>query len=163
MTLVAWSEGNGTFTSPGSSNAMGLSPINYLKATSRPPRHDPLVLAVQTAKREVERLERLDANWDGYGSPKPNADAIKRAVSALPDFISSAEKTGGWRLPHVAANEGGEVLFEWWKAEKKLTLFIGPDGIDYLRTWGTHIEQDMDDGELAGSTFPTLWAWLSSI
>jgi hypothetical protein len=163
MTLVAWSEGPGLFFNPGSSSAMGLTPSEYLNETSRAPRHDPIVLAVQTAKREIERLDKLDANWDGYGSAKPNADAIKRAISTVPDFISSAEKTGGWSLPHVAANEDGEVLLEWWKGDKKLTLFVKADGIDYLRTWGERIEHDMDDGELTGDTFPALWAWFSSI
>ncbi|MBB6580547.1 hypothetical protein [Ralstonia solanacearum] len=163
MTMVAWSEGAGQFFNPGSSNATGLTPRQYLKVTSRPQRHDPIVLAVQTAKREIERLEQLERDWDGYGSAKPNIDAIKLAVSSLPDFISSAEKTGGWSLPHVSANEDGEVLLEWWKAEKKLTFFFRADGIDYLRAWGADIQHDMDDGELTAEAFPRLWAWLSSI
>ncbi|CAM8751171.1 hypothetical protein NCF_03153 [Burkholderia pseudomallei] len=163
MTIVAWSEGAGLFFDPGSSNAMGLSPGQYLKDTSRAPRHDHGVLAIQTAKREIEHLAQLEENWDGYGSAKPSTDAIKRAISALPDFISMAEETGGWSLPHVSANEDGEVLLEWWKAEKKLTLFVRADGVDYLRTWGANIEHEMDDGVLIAETFPGLWSWLTSI
>ena len=146
MTIVAWSEGTGVFFNPGSSNAMGLSPRKY-----------------QTAKREVEHLEQFSENWDGYGSAKPDIDAIKRAVGALPDFIAAAEKTGGWKLPHVSANESGEVLLEWWKSEKKLTLFVRADGIDYLRVWGADIEHEMTDGELTAEAFPGLWSWLSSV
>lgn len=163
MTMVAWSQGAGVFFNPGSSNAMGVSPKKYLKDTSRGPGHDPIVLAVQTSKREIERLSQLGEDWDGYGSAKPRAEAIRRAVGSLPDFIASAEKTGGWFLPHASANEDGEVLLEWWKGEKKLTLFVKPDAIDYLRTWGASIEHEMEDGELSSDVFPTLWAWLSSI
>ncbi|WP_060117136.1 hypothetical protein [Burkholderia ubonensis] len=141
---------------------MGLSPRGYLKNVSLAPQHDPIVLAVQTAKHEIERLEELGENWDGYGSAKPDRDAIKRAIGLLPNFIRAAEKTGGWKLPHVSANETGEILLEWWKAEKKLTLFVRADGIDYLRAWGADIEHEMTDGELSEEAFPGLWSWLSS-
>jgi hypothetical protein len=133
----------------------------YLRETSRPSRHDPLVLAAQTSKRQVERLAKLEANWDGFGSEKPSRDAISLALRTLPEWIVSAERAGGWSLPHVAANEDGEVLFEWWRSDKKLTLFVRPDGIDYLRTWGPNVHSDMDDGVLSSDTFPSLWAWFS--
>lgn len=163
MTIVAWSEGSGVFFDPGSSNAMGLSPRSYLKNNSSAPRHDPIVLAVQTATREIQRLQQFEDNWDGYGSAKPDRNAIKHAISAVSNFIPAAEKTGGWKLPHVSANENGEVLLEWWKSEKKLTLFVREDGIDYLRAWGSDIEHEMTDGELSEDAFPGLWSWLSSI
>ena len=161
MTAIALANGLGVLVNPGSSNAMGLTPQVYLKKVSRPAHHNPLLLPEHTAKRDIQRLATLEEDWDGFGSDKPRNEAISHAIAALPALIAMAEKTGGWSLPHVVANEVGEVVLEWWKGGKKLTLFVQDERIDFLRTWGERIDSDMEDGILEPGEFAALWTWLN--
>lgn len=160
MTTAAWSPNSGRIFDPGLMSPSGFSARKYLRSTSGTVKHDPLVLARQTTTRAIQRLRSLDDNWDGLGSAKPNEAAIANAVRAVPELINAAESAGGWSLPNTTANDVGEVVLEWWAGENKLTLFVRPDGIDFLRAWGEDVMADMEDGELAGGSFATLWAWL---
>ena len=67
-----------------------------------------------------------------------------------------------WREPHVSAGEDGEVLLEWWRQDRKLSLYLG-DGTapEYIKVRGAHIDDDMESGELqSANAFRALWTWL---
>jgi hypothetical protein len=65
-----------------------------------------------------------------------------------------------WIDPHIGLNETGEVAFEWWNDEKKLTLYIAPDMTRYVSSWGANIETEMNAGSLVANQFANLWRWL---
>ncbi|MFV8628543.1 hypothetical protein ACNRDB_03490 [Ralstonia pseudosolanacearum] len=138
------------------------SPSSFLFLVSEQTHHDPTPFALQPAKRALESLRALDDDWDGFGSDKPKESAINAALVILPELFASAEQLGGWTLPNISANEGGEVVFEWRSENKKLSLFIKGDGTDFLMAWGAHMEHDMADGALAVGGFADLWQWLCS-
>jgi hypothetical protein len=140
--------------------ATGLSASLYQRRFAKAVQQDPYVLATQPTKLALERLRLLVADWDGFESEQPNHDAISLAIQSLPDLVRGAEKVAEWSLPHVSANEDGEVIMEWWLGHKKLTIFVGPTKMDYLFTWGDRIDQDMVDGEFLTEAFPALWAQL---
>jgi hypothetical protein len=82
-------------------------------------------------------------------------------VAWLADLYDLAQLAGTWSAPHVSLSEAGEVTFEWWHGERKLTLYFGADHVEAIKVWGTHIDDEMQHLEdMSVDTFPALWAWL---
>lgn len=108
---------------------------------------------------QLDRLALLADDWDGNGSSRPNSLAIARARQFLEDSFYGT-KAVGWLDPFISASEDGEVVFEWWNGQRKLTIYIGPALTTFLKSWGPNIVADMEDGSLACSWDPVLWAWL---
>jgi hypothetical protein len=65
--------------------------------------------------------------------------------------------------PYVGLNEAGNVSFEWWDGDKKLTLYIRPDATTYVKSWGPDTENDMDAGNMSAEDFPRFWTWLRAM
>ncbi len=47
----------------------------------------------------------------------------------------------------MIADAEGEVVFEWWHGNKKLTVYIGDDSAEYVQVWGTDRHSEMSDGD----------------
>lgn len=123
---------------------------------------------LEQAKRHVTyslaSVAVRSVNWDGYESSAPNPRSIERAVSVIGLFLLEAvERRPEDPLfaPFVGLNEHGDVVFEWWNEEKKLSLYVGPDTTEYVSSWGPHIEDQMDAGTAEPGRFGDLWTWLS--
>lgn len=125
--------------------------------------HDFSVLALNPLKRRLNDLRSWPENWDGFGSLRPSEASVDHALVLLPELYKEATSTGlKWVAPHVGASESGEIVLEWWGGRSKLTIYVGPESIQYIRVWGPNIENEMDDGELGGQTrFASLWQWLN--
>ena len=120
-------------------------------------------LSLQGLRQKLTVLQGLPENWDGAGSAKPNSLAISNAMSWLEQIynqIVSAQFE--WRTPHVSASEEGEVVFEWWRDDHKLTVYFGADKAEFIQVWGTHIKNEMADGQLEATGILSLWKWLSA-
>ena len=67
-----------------------------------------------------------------------------------------------WAEPHIGSNERGQVTLEWWQDTRTLTLFVrSEEQVDYLKAWGSHIENEMEDGEVSRlADFAALSRWL---
>jgi hypothetical protein len=124
--------------------------------------HDLSVLLVTASIGKLNALEVLGTNWDGFESDKPNAHAIANATMLLPVFFHAAfEARYTWVQPHVGANEVGDITFEWWNKNRKLTLYISSNEVDYIKVWGADIDTEMEDGKLDSDIeFAALWQWL---
>lgn len=110
----------------------------------------------------ILRLRERPENWDGYGSAAPTPEAISRAV-ALADVIKQRcidASRSSWRTPFVGSTETGEVSFEWWSGQRKLTIFVGAETSSYLKSWGLDLESEMEDGPLLEDSILELWEWL---
>jgi hypothetical protein len=109
----------------------------------------------------LRRLRTLSANWDGCGSAKPDPAAIASAGGLVRDFYLFAISSGyDWKQPLVSANEYGEVCFEWWSGEHKLTVYMSANAVSYVKVWGTDMDDEMADGQIVGAGFVGLWRWL---
>ena len=107
----------------------------------------------------IDRLAKLPAGWDGYGSERPNEHAVERARQLIEDAYQNSA-AGGWESPHISASEDGEIVFEWWRDVRKLTIYVGPNETSYLKSWGPNIVDDMAEDVLERSWDPALWTWL---
>lgn len=84
------------------------------------------------------------------------------ATDWLQTTFETARKLGGWSSPHMSSTADGEIAFEWWKGERKLTLYLSDRGSEYIKVWGPDIETEMDDGPLNHWSFVAAWLWLQS-
>lgn len=119
-----------------------------------------------TSRRLTESfatLEALEDNWDGQDSQAPAPALVAYAREVLALLHASALARGvRWIDPHIGCNEQGQISMEWWHDQRNLTLFIRSENrIDYLKSWGSHIVNEMEDGEVSRiADFIALSRWL---
>jgi hypothetical protein len=115
-------------------------------------------------EQKLSLLESLKPNWDSRGSPAPAAEAISAARKWLQPLHYAAACSGSpWRAPHISSSDAGEIVFEWWRAQRKVTLYFNNRAPEYLKVWGPHIFDQMESGEIWSSdSFGALWLWLNA-
>jgi hypothetical protein len=68
-----------------------------------------------------------------------------------------------WGEPLVNLSIDSEIVFEWWHGTKKLTAYILGNTAEYIKVWGTDIDNEMEDGTSSSPAELTdLWKWLVS-
>ncbi|UPK16090.1 hypothetical protein [Bradyrhizobium sp. 131] len=92
----------------------------------------------------------------------PTQAAAELAADWLYASCERATKLGGWRRPHISSTEAGEVVFEWWRGARNLTLYFSDDGAEYIQVWGPDMENEMISGPLNNWSFSNVWLWLQS-
>lgn len=66
-----------------------------------------------------------------------------------------------WREPMVSSEPEGNIVFEWWRNSRKLTIYVAPDEIEYIKVWGPSMIHEMEDGFVtAPRERQELWRWL---
>lgn len=117
-------------------------------------------LARNRALVDVLKVSKRQDDWDGFGSLRPS-DAVKSAaVEAAINMIEEVVASGlEWQHPHISSNEDGEISFEWWHGEKKLTVYIGGEESRYVSSWGANIDTHMDAGPLIAGELIKKWRW----
>jgi hypothetical protein len=113
---------------------------------------------------DIRALLTWPEEWDGY-QVAPSGDAVSRAQSWIKSLYEEVEDapTGSreWIAPLVVADAHRNVVFEWWEGQKKLTVYVTPIGVEYVKVWGPDIFSEMDDGDIKGAEDRrTLWRWL---
>jgi hypothetical protein len=114
-------------------------------------------------KTEIIALLSWPEGWNGYDAAAPNPDAIRQAYWWIEDLYENTLTTDkGWIAPHVVADAHGNVVLEWWEGQKKLTVYIHPETVEYVKVWGPDIFSEMEDGEVEGiEDRRALWNWLT--
>lgn len=113
-------------------------------------------------ERDVCDLLWWPEGWDGYDAPKPNAASIRHAHPWVRDLYRDV-RAELWIKPHVSADEEGNVAFEWWKGQKKLTVYVSPGAVEYVKVERANSSLEMKDGSIeAPGDRLTLWNWLRS-
>ena len=68
-----------------------------------------------------------------------------------------------WGEPLVNLSFDSEIVFEWWHETKKLTVYILGNTAEYIKVWGTDIDNEMEDGTSSSpAELMALWKWLVS-
>lgn len=114
-------------------------------------------------REEILSLSSWPEGWNGYDAAAPNPDAVRHAFSWIEDLYEDISTTKrGWISPHVVADADGNVVLEWWEGRKKLTIYVHPETVEYIKVWGPDIFSDMEDGEVGGAEdHRALWRWLT--
>ncbi|WP_316181521.1 hypothetical protein [Bradyrhizobium sp. SZCCHNRI1009] len=116
------------------------------------------VFVSEPLKSEVSKITELVAS-----AAEPVADSVEgSALYFLGCVFARALKLGSWSSPHITLSENNEIVFEWWHGTKKITLYFGESGAEYIKVWGTDIETEMDSGPLRDDwSLTSLWIWLN--
>lgn len=112
---------------------------------------------------KIDALSDLSDGWNGRDALAPSQATIENAKRWIQHFYSNATTADlSWSEPLATASADGEIVFEWWKEDKKLTVYIQSNEAQYIKVWGDDIE-DMEDGEInSDETIRVLWTWLMS-
>ncbi len=102
---------------------------------------------VTEAKRSIAKLAGLPDNWDGAGSPAPQAAALSEAFHILVAIEAYDMPT-----TRVGPVSGGGLGMEWQHAGRTLLLEIMRDGaVEYLKSEEDSADPSVDrmeDGEV---------------
>jgi hypothetical protein len=109
---------------------------------------------------QLNRIATLPTNWDGRRSARPERATVEHARQFLDETFRQTVNTVGWLNPFLSVSEDGEIVFEWWNGIRKLTVYVGQNQCTYVKSWGPHLLNDMDDGELPDNWTSSLWTWL---
>lgn len=112
---------------------------------------------------KIRDLYKRPEDWDGYGAAKPNPASVAHALSWAEQLYRDVRAVL-WIKPHVSSDDEGDVSFEWWQGRRKLTVYVSPDSVEYIkveRTGDSSLE--MEDGSIGSrEQLRVLWNWLIS-
>ncbi|GBF81521.1 hypothetical protein [Aphanothece sacrum] len=68
-----------------------------------------------------------------------------------------------WNQPLGNISIDNEIVLEWWHKEKKLTIYVCKNSIDYIKVWGSDMDNEMEDGSISlnENELTSLWKWLT--
>ena len=119
---------------------------------------------VEALVDRIRLLEQREEGWNGYDALPPEREAVVYVMAWLREFFREVESARlPWLQPHVMASAEGEVVLQWWRDPKRLTLYFSPHEATFIKSWGANIETEMEDGDAAPATNRArLWEWLTS-
>lgn len=83
-------------------------------------------------------------------------------VTNLTHSLRQYSKSDAWEEPHVSMEGSDVATLEWWRGEKKLTLFVSESQVEFLKVWGANMVSEMEEGSVgAGRSLMDLWDWLT--
>ena len=96
---------------------------------------------------EIDDLSTWPDGWNTYDALAPKHEAIQHARHWIEAFYREIlDLRLDWLKPNVTASAEGEVVFEWWKGIKSLTIYIGNQSVEYVKSWGADMSTEMEDG-----------------
>jgi len=109
---------------------------------------------------DLNRMRTWDVGWNGYDAPKPKHAAIEHAWSWITSLFQAVANLG-WIKPNVTGGSDGGVVFEWWYGERKLTVYVEEQSIEYVQVWGTEVDAKITYGDIGSiRDGRELWMWL---
>jgi hypothetical protein len=141
-----------------------FSPRRVFDAIRPEPIYENFRTPLEETFEDIDVLRTWPEEWDGY-QVAPSRDSITRAHTWIASLYADVEdaSTSEWQWidPLVVADAHRNVVFEWWKGHKKLTVYVTPTAVEYVKVWGSDIFSEMDDGDIkSAENRRTLWRWL---
>jgi hypothetical protein len=92
---------------------------------------------------------------------------IKHNPVNVPRLINQLRRLGSesdfWEEPLINTTCDEEIVLEWWNKNRKLTIYISENRIEYIKVWGPDIDNEMQDGLIISyETLRELWEWISA-
>jgi hypothetical protein len=104
----------------------------------------------------IEEFAALSA-----GPVQPDPAALTLAKSWLENLYHEIKTTEErWLRPHLTVQDGGDVVFEWWKGQKSLSVYASSDEVWFLQSAGSNSEQTEGDADTK-AVRRSIWQWLT--
>ena len=95
----------------------------------------------------------------GVTPPYPEALCLAKVWAVnLYGEVKAQEKV--WIPPHITVQDGGDVVFEWWRGQKSLSVFASVNYVWFLQSGGTNSEQTEGDASTEEMR-RAIWEWLT--
>lgn len=122
-----------------------------------------LVAPLELTTADLLGLLNRREGWNGYDAAAPDPDAVAQAYGWITRLFAMAVMTGlPWIAPNVTAGPDGEVVFDWWRDDKSLTVYVEAQDTQFLRATGSEPGAEMVDGGAESlETCISLWSWLT--
>jgi len=107
---------------------------------------------------EIDNLLNWPSGWNTYDALAPNPLAVAHAKEWITELYRCVEQWQlQWLAPNVTACALGDVVFEWWKGQHKVTVLVGAHVVVIFQVTG----KDITDCTLSkASECETIWRWL---
>lgn len=104
----------------------------------------------------------LEKDYESLYAKSPKT--IDRAEKIINILHSVALKNNWcWHSPLLNISLENELVLEWWNQEKKLTIYVAEELIDYIKVWGADMDNEMEDGSIdLEDDLTELWQWIAS-
>jgi hypothetical protein len=113
---------------------------------------DPEFLRYLSSHKTHRRIAELGADNKTYRYTLEWLDRLRTVV---------ADSKMWWNEPLINLSFDSEVVFEWWHGINKLTVYILEDTAEYIKVWGSDIDNEMEDGSATSpAEIMALWKWL---
>lgn len=111
---------------------------------------------------QLQDLLTWPENWNTYTALAPNPTSISIATSWITTFYRHiASQNQQWLTPNITASGDGDVVLGWRCGQRKLTVYVDGDDIDFVQVWGSDVKARIDDGDIEGiDDMQSLWQWL---
>lgn len=123
--------------------------------------HEKLPSIQKKIAEQFYAIRQRQNDWDSRGSKKPNKLSLSHAEGIIADLLSSVIEAGYiWLTPFLSSDEDGSITIEWHKGQHELHIEVNEDEAEYIKVWGTNIENEMHLDFLDKYNYLTLWDWL---
>lgn len=92
-----------------------------------------------------------------------NHTTLKKANQLINKIYRMAKNIGfWWDEPLVNVTEDQEIVLEWWNNTKKITIYISDETIDYIKVWGSDMDNEMEDDSIdLDDDLTPFWSWIN--
>lgn len=109
--------------------------------------------------QELDVLLTWKDGWNGYDAKAPDPLAVQHAKTWIAHFAREVGDT--WVEPNVTGGAHGEVVFEWRQGQKKLTVYVSNENVEYVQVWSEDADAKIAEGKANTSEEQLqLWTWL---
>jgi hypothetical protein len=106
-------------------------------------------------ERDLQDAVGIAAQHEGH-----IVGATQRMARALAQLGLALDRDFG--TPNIGIGHNDELVLEWWKGRRKLSLYVGPNRTDFIKIWGPDVDTEMADGMVDnGETLVGLFHWLA--
>lgn len=112
--------------------------------------------------RIASLVGNLEKDYESLCSNYPKT--IETAERLIERLHSVALKNNWWWYdPLLNISFENEIVLEWWNQDKKITIYVYEEVIDYIKVWGADIDNEMEDGSISlEEDLTDLWQWIAS-
>ena len=109
----------------------------------------------------IYRCARLSVEEHGLDISEETLDGAYLWAERM--YSAAIQSKSGWIDPLISPNDDGEIVFEWWCSDKKLTVRVGADGVEAVKRWGERPNNYREEIKIVSDlNRRQIWVWLTA-